>query len=133
MRGEHRQSRKIDLALALAQGHSVIAWSRTNQVAKQTAYRWATDPKVRRTVETIRRRALDRAIGKMTSRATWAAEQICELGKSANSESVKLSALRAILSDMMTVSQFASLEDRVTEVEEQIREREQAGNADRKG
>ena len=32
--------------------------------------------------------------------------------------SVKLAALRAILSDMMAVSQFAGLEQRITEIEE---------------
>jgi hypothetical protein len=131
MSGETRQSRKFDLALALAQGHSVIAWSRANQVPKRTAYRWATDAKVRRSVHAIRRRFLDRAVGRMARRATWAVDKIITLGDDAKSESVKLRALRAILSDTMTVSQFATLENRVAKVKEQIHAREQPGNTDR--
>lgn len=133
MAGEDLESKKTQLALALAQGRSVNKWAGANNVAKRTAYRWAAEPKVRRAVESIRRRALDRAVGLMASRATWAAQQIYELGKSAGSESVKLSALRAILSDMMTVSQFSTLEGRVAEVEDHLRERQQAGNAGRAG
>ncbi len=57
-----------------------------------------------------RRRALDRAIGRMARRATWAAGQIAKLGRDARSESVRLAALRAALSDMITVTKFAGLE-----------------------
>jgi hypothetical protein len=42
----------------------------------------------------------------MSKRASWAAERIVKLGESAASESVKLAALRAVLSDMMAVSKF---------------------------
>ena len=47
-------------------------------------------------------------------RVTWAADGIAKLAENAESESVKLAALRAILSDMMAVSEFAGLEDRMT-------------------
>ena len=59
----------------------------------------------------------------MSKRARWAAELIVKLGESAASESVKLAALRAVLSDMMAVSKFGGLEDRMTDIEEQIRDR----------
>ncbi len=55
----------------------------------------------------------------MARRATWAAGQIAKLGKDARSESVRLAALRAALSDMITVTRFAGLEVRVTELEEE--------------
>ena len=53
------------------------------------------------------------------------------LAKGAESESVRLSALRALLKDMMAVSQYTGLEERLTEVEGLIRE--QSANADRQG
>jgi len=59
----------------------------------------------------------------MARRVTWATDGIAKLAKDAESESVKLTALRAILSDMMAVSQFAGLEQRMTEIEEQLHER----------
>jgi len=44
---ERPRSRKTELALAIANGTSVTAWARGNQVPKRTAYRWAGEPKVR--------------------------------------------------------------------------------------
>jgi hypothetical protein len=47
---------------------------------------------------------------------------IAELAESAESESVRLRALRAILGDMMAVSKYTGLEDRVAGLEERVRE-----------
>ena len=100
---------------------------------KRTAYRWAREPKVRAAVERSRRRAVDRAIGRMSHRVTWAAEGIAKLAESAASESVRLAANRAIFSDMMAVSEFADLEDRMTQIEGQLNERERAGRTGQAG
>ncbi len=91
---------------------------------------WASslEPQVRGSLESCRRRALDRAIGRMARRATWAAGQIAKLGRDARSESVRLAALRAALSDMITVTRFAGLEVRVTELEEERRLSARADN-----
>ena len=124
---------KSHLAVAMAQGWSVKKWARANQVPERTAYRWARDPKVRTAVEAWRRRALDRAVGRMARRATWAADQIADLGATAESESVKLAALRTIFSNMMDVTEFADLQVRMTQLEEQLDERARAGNTGQAG
>ncbi|MGO9469335.1 MAG: hypothetical protein ACLQIB_16085 [Isosphaeraceae bacterium] len=111
-------AKKAQLALAIARGASITAWARANHVAVATAYEWASEPQVRGSLESCRRRALDRAIGRMARRATWAAGQIAKLGRDARSESVRLAALRAALSDMIAVTKFAGLEVRMTEIEE---------------
>jgi len=72
--GERPRSRKTELALALANGTSVTAWARGNQVPKRTASRWAREPEVRAAVESCRRRAVDRAIGRMGRRVTLATD-----------------------------------------------------------
>ena len=90
---------------------------------KRTAYRWSCEPKVRKAIESCRRRAVDRAVGRMAKRATWATDGIAKLAKSADSESVKLVALRAILSGMIAVSKFAGLEHGVTKLEEHLHDR----------
>jgi hypothetical protein len=123
MSGERPRSAKTELVLAIANGTSVAAWARGNNVPKRTAYRWSREPKFRAAVESCRRRAVDRAVGRMAKRVTWATDGIAKLAKSADSDSVKLSALRAILSDMMAVSKFTGLEHRVTELEEQFNDR----------
>jgi len=98
MTDEFPKGMKTDLALAIAQGKSVALWARNHQVPERTAYRWANDPKVRCLVESCRRRTLDRAIGRMARRASWASDEIAKLAEGAESESVKLRALRSIVS-----------------------------------
>jgi hypothetical protein len=126
MSGEERQVRKIDLALALAKGVSAKKWGDDNEVATSTAYRWAGEKKVRALVNSIRGRALDRSVGRLSKRLVWAAEGIVQLADTANSESVRLAALRAISSEMIKASRFGGLEDRMTEIEERLDAR--AGN-----
>jgi len=123
MTGESANSQKMLLAAAIAEGTAVEKWASSNGVPERTAYHWAAQPEVRAEVESIRRRALDEAIGQMAKRATWAVDGIVKLGDNAASESVKLSALRAVMSDFIAVSNFAGLENRVTQLEERSRER----------
>jgi hypothetical protein len=123
MQEEVRQQKKTRLALAIARGESITAWARQNEVPRRSAFRWARDPKVRRAVDAWRRRSLNRAIGRMASRATKAADGIARLAESAESESVQLRAWRAILADQMAVSRFSNLEQRMVEIEEQLRDR----------
>jgi hypothetical protein len=72
-------------------------------VPEWTAYRCAREPEFPAAVESPRRRAVDRAIGRMARRVTRATDRIAKLAKGAESKSVKLTALPAILSDMMAV------------------------------
>jgi hypothetical protein len=131
MQEEVRQKKKTGLALAIARGESITAWARQNEVPRRSAFRWASDPKVRGAVEAWRRRALNRAIGRMAGLAMKAADGIARLAESAESESVQLRAWRAILADQMAVSRFSNLEQRMVEIEEQLRDR--TGDTDRAG
>jgi hypothetical protein len=91
-------------------------------VPRTTAFRWAREQQVRAAVEFYRRRALDRAVGRMAKHVDWAAGGIAKLAIDAVSESVKLAALRAIFSNMMAVCEFTALEARMTQIEEQLRD-----------
>jgi hypothetical protein len=117
---------KANLAYAIAQGKSAATWARQNGVAKATAYRWAKEAEVRDIVNSWRRMSMDRALGRMARRASRAADGIYALGAEAESESVRLRAWRAILADQMQVAQFADLEYRMTEIEEEIKAEKQA-------
>jgi hypothetical protein len=112
---------KTELALALANGVTVASWARKNNVPKSTAYDWANDAEMRRMVEACRRRIMDRAIGRMTKRSTRAADVIAEVAENSTSDSVRLRAARAILSDTMAATRFWSLEVRMHEFEEKLR------------
>ena len=128
MTGESANSQKMLLAVAIAEGMAIAKWASSNEVPERTAYRWAAEPEVRSEIQSIRRRALDEAIGRMAQRATWAVDGIVELGENAASESVRLSARRAVMSDFIKVSNFAGIEVRVAALEEHSHAR--SGNAD---
>ena len=127
MAEEIRESNKLQLAAALAQGSSISAWARANNVAKETARRWAREPEVRAEIEAFRRRAVDRAVDVFARRAGWAAVGICKLAGGAESETVRLRAFRAVLSDMMAVSKFSGLDERMSELEEFVKKQQGGG------
>ena len=120
---EERTSLQSELAAALAAGQSCAEWASANGVTERTAQRWASDSEVRAEVEAYRRGNLDEAVGRMSRRAAWATDQIAKLAEDARSESVRLAALRSMLSDMMAVADFAGLEERIANLEEQDRVR----------
>ena len=68
-----------------------------------------------------RRRALNQAIGRMVRGANKAVDGIERLAKEADSESVRLRAWRAILTDQMSMAKFSALEQRLLEAEEMLK------------
>ncbi len=125
MEEDPQQSKKSELALAIARGVSIAAWARKNEVSKRTAFYWAKEPEVRAEVEEWRRHSLSRAIGRMARQSTRAADGIATLAECAESESVRLTAWRAILADQMAVAKFSTLENRMVEIEEELKRRGQ--------
>jgi hypothetical protein len=123
MEKEVRRLKRINLAAAVADGESIAEWARGNGVPVRTAQRWAQDRNVRREVDACRRRALNRAVGRLTGMAMNAVDGIANLAQGAESESVQLRAWRGVLADLMSVSKFSVLEYRVTEIEEEIDKR----------
>jgi hypothetical protein len=131
MADENRENLKVELAFALAQGVSVTAWARARDVPRSTVYKWASEREVRKTVDACRRRMLDRAIGKLTKRSTWVVDRIAGIAEEAESESVRLRALRSMLSEMMAISKYSALEGRVADVEDKFDA--QTGDANQAG
>jgi hypothetical protein len=118
---EHKNRSKTSLALALSRGITAAKWARINEVPKVTAYRWAKDPEVRTAVDSYRRRMIDRAVGLLTQQTVIAAGGIARIAKEGdNSDSVQLKACRAVLADTITISKYASLEYRVTDMEKRV-------------
>ena len=122
MTQRNNESQKSNLALAIAAGNTVKGWADENGVARRTAYTWAQSPEVRKLVERIRRRAMDRAIGRLSQNATAAATKIAKLVKDATSEAVMLNAARAVLADLMSVSNYAGLDRRLAKIERRMRD-----------
>jgi hypothetical protein len=115
--GSSSDALKIKLAAAIQKGLSVGKWAKANNVPRRTAYRWASDPKVRARIARGRKRALDQAVGEMSESVHWAAGQIRDMAAAAKSESVRLAALKLIFSNMIEMSEFADLQHRIAQLE----------------
>jgi hypothetical protein len=120
MSEETLDDQKTEFALAIARGKSVSTWAQQNGVGRSTAFRWAAEPEVRNIVKAWRRHSIDRALGRMAGRATKAVEEIAKLAAQSDCDAVRLRAWRAILSDQIAVAKFSVLEQRMTEIEEDI-------------
>ncbi len=70
--------------------------------------------------EELRRRALDRAVGKVAMRSTWVMDRITRIATEGDSDEVCLKALRGLLAEMITVSKYSGLETRLAGVEETL-------------
>jgi hypothetical protein len=125
MSKRNNESQKTALALAMAGGINVGEWARQNEVNKRTAYTWSRSDEVRDKIADIRRRAVDRAVGRLSRNATAASMIIIKLARKATSEAVKLQAARAILADLMVVSNYAAIEQRLAEVERRLQDSSQ--------
>ena len=120
MQEDVRNDLKSQLALMIARGKTINAWASQNDVPLRTAYRWSREPQVRGEVQEWRRFVLDLTIGRLARLSLKATDGIAKLGAGAESESVQLRAWRAVLADQMAVAKFSDLEDRMTEIEEQL-------------
>ena len=125
MSEEHRKSAKTQLASAIAQGDCIVKWAKANGVDAATAYEWADEPAVRKAVGAHRRRVLEEAVGRMSKHAEWAAQGIVEIAKNAKSDSVWLSALRAIRAGTPAASIYTGMEKRVAAAEKRFGHRAQ--------
>jgi hypothetical protein len=121
MSEEKRQNHKTQLARAVANGQSVAEWSRQSGVAERTAYRWAKQAKFKSAVNSQRRKSIDQSLGRLTDNLASATDAIVNLSETAQSESVRLAAIKAMFANVVAISKFTSLVDRVTALEEQAR------------
>jgi hypothetical protein len=126
MSEQPQKSTKTQLALAVAQGVSIEKWARKSGVPRRTAFRWAKEREVRRVVQAYRRRVIDQAVGQMTKLSTRAVRTIGWLSEEGDSHAIRLKASRAVLSDIIKVSEFSGLEERITEIEDKLDKRDAA-------
>jgi hypothetical protein len=110
------------LALAVAAGRSVAAWARETGTPGRTAYGWTQTPEFKSLVRTHRRRLVDAGIGKLTRHVCKAVNQIAKLADQAQSEAVKLAAARAILAELIAVSNLAEVSQEIEGLKRQIEE-----------
>jgi hypothetical protein len=117
---ETEQGSNDELAVAIARGVAIAAWARAKKVPRTTAFRWAEEPDVRKAVQDCRRRIVDQAIGRITKVTNQAADTIANLCTQGDSHAVRLRAAQAVFSEMIAVSKYSDLEQRMTELEAMV-------------
>jgi hypothetical protein len=122
MTKELRDQKQGGLVRAIAQGRSVALWARDNDVPRSTAYRWACQPQVRASAESCRRLAQDSALGKTANRAYWTCYRVATFARDAESESVRLRALRSVLSGANAMTKLPVLSRRLAAINEELDE-----------
>jgi hypothetical protein len=128
-------AKKGRLTRAIKRGESVTEWARKNGVPERTALAWARDYKLRETVESVRKEALDQLIDLMASHAKARAEGIPLPGaKRCDPDAFRLMARRAVLAGEMCLERYFLFEHRIKEIEKQIEARKgQQSHAEREG
>ncbi len=121
--GPRNPNKAEQAALLLAQGHSVAASARIVGAGERTLKRWNNSPRFRARVEEHRRALVDATVGRLVESSTNAVNVLVELMGSADSDSTRLGAAKAILGHLpdtkatvktMTVEQFISLLDQAS-------------------
>jgi hypothetical protein len=126
MSNESKKSTKGHLAVAIGSGVSITAWARANGVPRATAFRWAKERAVRKGIESFRRRTVEQALGRLHKKMTGAVDTITKLSREGDCEAIRLKASRAVIAEIIAVSKYSVLEERMTELETSRDEQEAA-------
>jgi hypothetical protein len=116
----HSTALRDKLALEMARGGTVAAFGKANGIADRTLYEWTAKPAFQAEVTRHRRAITDRTVGALVRFAVRAVKVMANLSENAQSESVRLSAARGILTELISVSSWADLEQRIADIERKL-------------
>ncbi len=114
-----------DLALFIAAGGRVASWCESHEVARGTAYHWYRTDAFRQLVDEFRRRAVDRAIGKMAKNIGKAVEKIVKLVEDGESQAIQLSAAKSLIDKLVHVQNHAEMKDELRRLDDRLAAQEQ--------
>ncbi|MFI5456397.1 MAG: hypothetical protein ACHRXM_13190 [Isosphaerales bacterium] len=115
---------QYQFAVAMATGQRASVWAKKNGVCERTCYNWRKTKEYRLTVQEVRRRTLDRAVGHFARKLTKAADRIALLATEAQSESVQLQAARAMFKEFTAGREHVDLEEQMVDIERRLDERD---------
>lgn len=105
------------LALSVASGETLRGAAKRLGIPIGTAKRWAASERFKTRVEELRADMISATVGQLASRAAGAVETLGKLMDTSESESIQLSAARAILDRLGPVIEFADLAKRLERLE----------------
>ncbi len=119
MAASGRRNADFALLTALAAGRPVVEAAKLAGVGERTVYRRLEDADFRRQLSALRGQMLERAVGMLADGAGEAAGILRTLAAKARSESVRLSASRAVLELGAKLREATELEERIAALEAQ--------------
>jgi hypothetical protein len=120
MPGPHPKTLFHQLALSVAAGEKIKSWCQKHKIARGTAYDWSKRDSFKRLVAEYRRRAVDRAIGKMARNLSKAVGMIVHLIEAGQTDNVKLSAAKTLIDRLLTVQSHAELKAELLRLDDRL-------------
>jgi len=115
--GQKRAKGETLLIARLAAGATFTEAAKAAGVDERTVRRRWAEPEFRREVSAVRGELISSAVGRLSRHATKAVDVLAELMESAESETVRLSAARAVLTQVQELRSHTELEDRIAALE----------------
>jgi hypothetical protein len=121
MPGRKQTPKLLDeLALNVASGGRIQKWALDNGIPERTAYQWAKTEGFSEKVRGFRQEVNDATVGRLVSLARKATRELENLLGPNVTESVKLGAIRTVLSSLVDLSDWHDLESRLSAVERKV-------------
>jgi hypothetical protein len=120
MPAPYPQAMRKQLALWVAAGGKITDWCRENAVCLKTACTWSGSDAFRREVAAHRRRAADRAIGRMARHLGKAVGKIDRLIEQGRDDGAKLAAAGSLVGKVLDDRGHAELKARLRRLGERI-------------
>ena len=117
------------LALGVACGRSVRSWARRHEIEFTTAYEWSVQKEFRLLVDRARLRVADFMVGRLVRAAKSAIDQLVWLCTRSESDSIRLSASRALLDYWIKVDRHFVLHAKMDGIEVRLHERDKEKQA----
>ena len=134
MPGGRRNRNLVEaLALHMAAGGSVAKFAEKESISKRTCYGWTKEPTFKDRVTHYRARITDAIIGQLAREGKSAVKRIGTLARKADNEGVRLAANRAILADLINVTNFAASTTELRDLRAKIEAMMDKKNASRTG
>lgn len=110
-----------ELSACIAEGGQTLAqFAEKRQLSPRTVQSWAGLPEVQDQVRAIRQGMVDRAVGQLSSLAAASVTSIARLASKAESEAVRLAALKTLLTELVNVASYADLAAEIAQLRDEV-------------
>ncbi len=130
MPGPKPESLRALLAAHVACGGSVKSFANVHPCSARTCYTWLKQPDIQTEIEKHRKSMIDQTVGYLTAGLSRASRKLVDLTTS-KSEPIALAASRAIVSDFVTMANFASVSAEMAELKRRVEAMEEAADGQR--